>query len=176
MNHTNGTGAAYIERMVIERKPDIITAALQAGRTRAAATAQQLTRKGAMAASAELLNECVTHLIELCYQVDGGGLCNIDERGGGVLLIPTPWGRSYRDWGLRRTEGDVLALVMSKLQTAAAHPPLFVYEPATRKWAVNIDDYPTKQHALSYWTKYQLDAASYRLLLTAVQDKRTNST
>lgn len=173
--YTNGNGAAYIQQQVIDRKPDVITAALSAGRQRAAATAQELTRKGAMAASAELLNECVNKLIDLCYQTDAAGLCNVDQRAGGVLLIPSPWGRSYAKWGLRRTEGDVLALALSKLQSAAAHEPLFVYDPVTRRWAINLDDYPSKQAALSYWTKYQLDAAAYRLLLTAVQEKRTGN-
>ena len=57
----------------VERQPGIVGAMLQRGRRRAADVSQQMSRRGAMAASAELVNSAAARLIELAYERDEVG-------------------------------------------------------------------------------------------------------
>lgn len=172
MSYLNGTQDGVV-RMIEGRKPGIIETTLRAGRRRAANIAAYLSRKGVMMGTAELCNEVIFKLIELAYETDDIGLCNVDPYTGVFERFPMPWGKQYRLYGLQRTEAAVLALHVARLQDDARLPPLWTYEPISRRWAVNIIDYPDRDVALAYWARVQLDANSYHLLSQEVRDRRS---
>lgn len=170
MNH-NGNGHNTIVSAFVERLPEITGATLRAGRRRAADTSAQLSRRGAMAASAELVNTSISRLIELAYQLDDTGIAaNVDEDG--RLLVSIPWGRYYQRFGLRANEAAVLALHIKRLCDSPSVAPLFVYDDSMRSWFVNVFDYGTFAAAVNYWRKCQLGAGDYLALLRQVQTKR----
>jgi hypothetical protein len=156
------------------RKEQISTAnVLRAGRQRAHNIAAQLSRKGAMAAAAEWCNESVHTLINLAYETDSTGYCNIDPVTGVFERFAMPWGRYYRRYGLRATERQVLALHVNQLQTLRRPAPLWTYDELSKRWACNIFDYPQIEDALRYWKIVELDANTYKALLQSVQNRRT---
>lgn len=171
MSYLNGTQNDVV-RMIEGRKPSIIETTLRAGRRRAANIAAYLSRKGVMMGTAELCNEVIFKLIELAYETDDIGLCNVDPYTGVFERFPMPWGRKYQLYGLKATEAEILGLHVRRLQEMASKPPLWTYDPITRRWAVNVIDYPSKRSALGYWSSVQLTADIYRLLLESVRDKR----
>lgn len=152
----------------VTRKDTIIAAALQAGRQRAMSTAHELSRGGSMKAAAELVNEAVTKLIELAYERDDTGLCNVDSTGV-FVRFPVPWGRSYMRYGLRSTEAAVLRLHVNRLMSTATPPPLWTYDDITRRWGVNLWDYPKLSQALAYWQCAEISARDYKMMLQQVQ-------
>ena len=152
----------------VMRKNEIMAAALQAGRQRAMSTAAGLSRGGMMRASAELCNEAVTKLIELAYERDETGLCNVDSTGV-FVRFPVPWGRSYMRYGLRSTEAAVLRLHVNRLLSTASPPPLWTYDDVTRRWGVNLWDYPKLSQALAYWQRAEISARDYKMMLQQVQ-------
>lgn len=157
---------------LIERLPTITSATLSAGRQRAADTAHLLTRRNAMAAAATRTNRAVSRLIELTYQTDECGYCNIDDIGV-YDQFPIPWGRHYQRYGLQRTEADVLALHIKSLQHQPGHIPLFTYDDITRRWAVNLFDYPTLASAAAYWEKSALTPRNYQQLSQHIRNRRS---
>jgi hypothetical protein len=165
MTHRNNT----IAQQFAERLPQITNAVLGTGRTRAAEGAQSLSRKGAMKASAELCNAAMSRLLEYLYEVDDTSLrANVDATG--RLLIPVPWGSSYRRYGLRATEAAVLATHMRRL-AERTHPPLLIYDDETRNWLLNID-YTTHAAAVDYWNRCRLTAGDYLALSEHVRNNR----
>lgn len=163
--YTNGIAKHFAERL-----PSITDAVLRNGRKRTAESAQSLSRKGAMKASAELCNAAMSRLIELLYEVDDTGLrANVDLTG--RLLIPAPWGDSYQRYGLRATEAAVLGLHVRKLSEHATVPPLLIYDEEIRAWLLNAD-YATQAAATAYWQRCQLGAGDYLALL----EEHRNST
>lgn len=168
MTHTNG-----IVRSFSERLPDITAATLRAGRRRASDTSARLTRRGAMAAAAELVNHAVSRLIELAYEIDDTGIhANIDADG--RLLIAVPWGRHYQRYGLRANESAVLALHVKRLYESPPVAPLFVYDDSMRSWFINVFDYGTYAAGIAYWRRAQLGSGDYLALLREVQSRRGN--
>lgn len=155
----------------VTRKDEIIATALRAGRQRAMSTAHELSRGGSMAAAAELVNQAVTKLIELAYERDETGLCNVDAAGV-FVRFPVPWGRSYMRYGLRSTEAAVLRLHINKLMSTANPPPLWTYDEVTRRWGVNLWDYPKLSQALAYWKRVEISARDYKQMLQVVQTWR----
>jgi hypothetical protein len=142
----------------LERKPGIVATAPQR-HTALRAAAENLSRRNADAAVIELMAEALSRLVALCYETDGGGLCNVDAPTGKVL-IPLPWGRAgYARWGLRPSEATVLREIMLQRQY---QPGLFVYHALGRAWHVNLHDYPSKGIAMAYLTKYPIGIAEYR--------------
>lgn len=121
-----------------------------------------------MRASAELANEAVTKLIELAYERDETGLCNVDATGV-FVRFPVPWGRSYMRYGLRSTEAAVLRLHINRLLSTASPPPLWTYDDVTRRWGVNLWDYPNLSQGLAYWKRAEISARDYKMMLQQVQ-------
>ena len=146
-----------------ERKAGIAATALAGGRQRAANVAAQLSRRGRLAASAELCNEAVVSLLRLAWQADTDGCAANVDQVTGRLLIPAPWGdNGYRAYGLRSTEGRALRAYMLDLQNyQAAGAPIFTYDPTTRSWYLNIFDHKSGS-ALEYWERWGLNASAYR--------------
>lgn len=170
MNYTNGHNT--IVSNFVERQPSIVGAALKGGRRRAADAAQSMSRRGAMAAAAELCNTAMFRLIELSYEQDEIGFCNIDEDG--RLLLPVPWGRHYQRYGLRATESAVLALHVKGLGQSPKYAPLWLYDAPMRSWFLNRWDYGDTGAAFSYWKKCGLSAKTYRSLVLHLQNQRGN--
>lgn len=170
MSDANGT-----IQSLVQQKHDVIGAdILRHTRRHVTDVAKQLSNAGAAAASAEICNEAVCKLIDLCYEQDATGRCNIDPDG--RLLVPAPWGRNGRyKYGLRATQGDVLRLHLQELQSVRRPAPLFTYDPLVYSWYCNIFDYVEKDQALRYWRTCQLDASTYAQLTETVRNRRRGS-
>lgn len=120
-----------------------------------------LSNKGKVADSVEKINNSMTLLIQLTYDVDETGLCNIDSLG--HLRGIAPWStRNYGRYGLLRTEANVLAVHIRRL--SCENDALYTWVESQRKWHVNLDIYPTKDAALEYWDKRQLTVDDFLLL------------
>lgn len=169
MTHRNNT----IIKTFVERQPSIAGAILHAGRKRAQDTAATMSQAGAMKASAELCNTAINRLIELAYQHDDCGLCNVDAHTGVFnRKIAMPWStRNYSRYALQRTEADVLAIHVNRLHAATV--PLFTYDAGSKRWAVNLFDYPTQAAAVAYWKSAQLTGKDYQVLMHEVRSRRT---
>lgn len=124
------------------------------------AAADTLSRRNADAAVCELLNEALARLIDLAYERDEGGLCNMD-RATGKLLIPLPWGRNgHARWGLRPQEANILREVLFTWQREAQ--PLLFYDRLRRAWFVNLAEYRTRNLAGDWLGKHPVSIALYR--------------
>lgn len=167
---TNGIVKHHVERL-----PNITGAVLRAGRRRAADVSVSMSRAGAMGAAAARCNEAVHRLIVLAYEVDDqtGDLANVDAVTGVFERFPVPWsGRNYQRWGLQRTEQAVLALHVRKLHESATVAPLWTYDELTRRWGVNVWDYPSAAAAAAYWKRCELSAKDYQMIVQAVRSRR----
>ena len=149
-----------------ERKGGVVGVALRAGRQRAGNVAAQLSRRGRLAASAELCNEAVTQLLRLVWQADTDGYAANVDQVTGRLLVPAPWGdNGYLAYGLRSTEARALRAHMFNLQDhKPAGAPIFTYDPAARSWYINFFDH-TPESSQAYWKKWGLSDRAYRELL-----------
>lgn len=142
------------------RRKGYITAAHPQRHSTLRNAAQALSRRNADGAIAELLNEALQRLVALCYEVDEGGLCNVDSVTGRIL-IPLPWGRAgYARWGLKPQEGNIMRRVMFAWQRSGL--PLFTYDRSRRAWFLNVYDFPTVAVAANWLTQHQIDIAMYR--------------
>lgn len=154
--HTNG-----IVRHFEEHQREILTAkVLRKARGRAADVSASLTRRGAAAATAELLNEAVMKAIGYCYEVDEDGHpANVNADG--RIEIPMPWGSVGRPlYGLRRTEGDTLRRYLQFLEGQRRPIRLFYFEGG--RWYVDAFTYPSQADALGYWRVVAMTAAAWR--------------
>lgn len=165
---TNG-----IVRHHVERLPAITGAALASGRRRAQDTAVKMSQKGAMKAAADRCNAAFGRLVELAYQVDDCGLCNVDQHTGVFnRRISMPWStRNYMRFALMRTEADVLAVHVKALHDLAV-PPLFTFDDGTRRWALNFFDYPSMGDAHKYAKQVELSAKDYQTISAMVRSRR----
>lgn len=124
------------------------------------AAADTLSRRNADGAVCELMNEALGRLIDLAYERDAGGYCNID-RATGKLLIPLPWGRNgHARWGLRPQEANILREILFAWQQEAT--PLLVYDRTRRSWFVNLAAYRTRSLAGDWLTRHPVTIAVYR--------------
>ncbi len=145
--------------LTMERKAGIAGAKPQRY-TALRAAADTLSRRNADAAFCELMNEALARLIELAYEKDEGGYCNID-RATGKLLIPLPWGRNgHARWGLRPQEANILREILFAWQGET--PALLVYDRGRRAWFVNLMDYRTRSLAGDWLTRHPVTIAVYR--------------
>jgi hypothetical protein len=125
-------------------------------------TVQLRTLVGTAAASAELLNEALCKFIDLVYteDADGSGYANIDLYTYRIL-IPVPWSRlDYISYGLRRTEQNVLRLLMLSTEKAQAEKCLFRFE--NRRWYLNVENYPTMASALTWIDRLNINSKAWK--------------
>lgn len=138
---------------------------------RFADVAQSLSRAGVAAAHAETCNAALQRVVELAYQTDTDGrLCNMDIDG--RILFALPFGKAgYKRWSMRRREADTLRTVLMSRQTpqAGRAVPLFLYDPASRAWYVNLEDYRTQAEAMAYVLQYGVTSREYKQTLERVQ-------
>ena len=144
-------------------------------RRRAKRAAQELTRVGYALRASEQANEAMSAFLSLLYAYDRAAedWPNIDAKTG-VILIPTPFSsRSYRKWGLRRTESAVLRLHLVELEAAArrgeGEAPAVLYDGLINKWLINLGDYPSRRAAMAWIKRHELTAKRYRELSKALQ-------
>jgi hypothetical protein len=130
--------------------------------------AESLSRRNVDAAVCELLNEALARLVQLVYEQDAAGLCNVDAATG-KLLIPAPWGRlGHAKWGLRPIEGIILREIMFGLSLRKDKRALFHYDRSRRTWFVDLYNYANVHLAHQWLTQHQIDVQMYR----AARDKR----
>lgn len=121
--------------------------------------ARNVTRRGAMAAKAEIGNHALLAMVEECFAADGDGITpNVDRDG--RLLIPAPWGRSgYKHWGLRITEARALNWLLRR-RCETQSEPLFVYDPDIKRWLLNLAY--SRRTALAYLKGYPINLGEWR--------------
>ncbi len=129
---------------------------------RAKSKAENLSRLAKAKATAELANEALHAVTVLAYEtLSDGTPVNVDPVTGDLLIV-APWSsKRYHEYGLRRSEADVLRAYLLHLQAMAAKgqtplPPLFTFDEVGRRWAVNRADYPTFEAAEQWLARYQL--------------------
>ena len=145
---------------------------------RAQSRAESLSRLARAKAMAELTNEALHAVTVLAYEtLSDGTPVNVDPVTGD-FLIPTPWSsKRYREYGLRRSEADVLRAYLLKLQALARKgktelPPLFIFDAVGRRWAVNQADYPTFEAAERWLARYQFTPEAWLQWRDHIRKKR----
>jgi hypothetical protein len=121
--------------------------------------ALKLTRRGAMAAKAELANAALLAFIEILFDVDEDqNYANIDADG--RILLPAPWGRNGSvHWGLRRSEQRALSWLLRRRMETEENP-LFIYDDETRSWYVGRGY--ARRSALAYLKAFPVTVGEWR--------------
>ena len=148
--------------LTMARKPGI-AAATPARHLSVRSAAESLSKRNADAATCELMNEAVLRVVDLAFEADVGGLVNVDYVTG-KLLFPLPWGRNgHARWGLRPQEACILRALLNEWAAAGrGMPALLFYDRSRRAWLVNLQDYPDRQAAAAWLTRYQVTVGGYR--------------
>ncbi len=163
------------------RKPEV----RREGRTvyrkmhqRARSKAESLSRLARAKALAEVANEALHVVIVLAYEtLRDGTPVNVDAITGDLLIV-TPWSsKRYHEYGLRRSEADVLRAYLLQLQALAQRgetslPPLFTFDEVSRRWSLNRADYPTFEAAERWLAKYQLSGEAWLKWMEHIRKKR----
>jgi hypothetical protein len=111
-------------------------------------------------ACCELFNEALARLVQLCYEQDAGGFCNIDGATGRIL-IPLPWGRNGQGkWGLRPQEANILRQVLFDWEQDSQ--TLLRYDRTRKSWFVNLPEYSNYHLAKRWLAVHQITIAVYR--------------
>lgn len=152
-----GFDAARLPREL--QRTEVVQTAQPARHTPARAAAQALTRRGMMAAKAELCNTALLGLTELCFEMDTDGQrANVDPDG--RILIPLPWGRlGGKAWGLRASEQRALRVIIQQ----SGRPPAgtrSTRDTDGRAWLLNLAY--SKQTAGAYLRSWPVTTAEYR--------------
>jgi len=123
------------------------------------AAAESLSLRNVDQSVVELFMEALSRLVDLCYEVDAAGLCNVDAITNRIL-IPLPFGKSgHAKWGLRTQESNILRAILKARQ---GQPGLFLYDTSRRSWHINRYDYESRQVAMSYLARYPITVAEFR--------------
>jgi hypothetical protein len=122
--------------------------------------AETLSRRNADQAVCELMNESLARLVQLAYEQDAGGFCNID-RVTGKLLIPLPWGRNgHAKWGVRPMEAVILRQILFDWHYPG--PTLLRYDRSRRAWFVNLYEFANHHLAKGWLREYPITVTVYR--------------
>jgi hypothetical protein len=150
---------------ILERKPAIASAVASVNQyvdRRIGVLADNLSRGAVAAARIALVNECMSGLCSLLYEVDGAGHpVNVD----GVtarLLIPLPWGsRGWKVWELRQWEGRHLRRLLYRRYVTAERVALFAYSAECNGWYLNRR-YDTPAKYSEYWENHAITPTEWR--------------
>jgi hypothetical protein len=124
------------------------------------AVAESISLANVDGACCELFNEALARLVQLCYEQDAGGFCNIDGATG-RLLIPLPWGRNGQGkWGLRPQEANILRQVLFDWEADGSS--LLRYDRTRKSWFVALDSFPNYHLAKRWLTQHQVSVGLYR--------------
>jgi hypothetical protein len=111
-------------------------------------------------ACCELFNEALARLVQLCYEQDAGGFCNIDGATGRIL-IPLPWGRNGQGkWRLRPQEANILRQVLFDWEQDGSS--LLRYDRTRKSWFINLFDFGNYHLAKRWLAVHQITIAVYR--------------
>jgi hypothetical protein len=120
---------------------------------------EALSRRNVDQAVIELMMEALSRLVDLCFEEDGGGYCNMDQVTNRIL-IPLPWGRNgHSQWGLRPQEANILRAILVARQR---QPGLFLFDGMRRAWRVNLYDFGNRDLSMSYLSKYPISITEFR--------------
>jgi hypothetical protein len=143
----------------LERKTAISTAQPERY-TALRAVAETLSKRNVDQSTCELFNEALARLVQLAYEVDTGGLCNIDGVTG-RFLIPLPFGRNgHARWGLKPSEANVLRQILFDWMLET--PSLIHYDKSRRSWFVCLSAFPTIHVARTWLRAHQITVTVYR--------------
>jgi hypothetical protein len=143
----------------LERKAAISTAQPERY-TALRAVAETLSKRNVDAATCEVLNEALARLVQLAYEVDTGGLCNIDGVTG-RFLIPLPFGRNgHARWGIRPQEANILRQILFDWMQESQ--PLLFYDWVRHSWFVNLDHFGSIGIAKAWLRSHQVTVGLYR--------------
>ncbi len=124
------------------------------------AVAESISLANVDQATCELMNEALARLVALAYETDNGGLANIDNVTG-KILIPLPWGSNGASrWGLRPSEANILRQVLFDWQHDA--PSLLNYDRTRKSWFINLFDFGNYHLAKRWLAVHQVTIAVYR--------------
>jgi hypothetical protein len=158
--------------VTMERKQALSVAAPERYRGLRAA-AEHLSLANVDQATCELMNESLARLVQLAYETDAGGFCNIDGATGRIL-IPLPWGRNGQGkWGLRPQEANILRQVLFDWEQLTggggghpacenSPPSLLRYDRTRKSWFVNLFDFGNYHLAKRWLTQRQVTVGLYR--------------
>ena len=145
---------------------------------RAKSQAESLSRLARAKSQAEIANEALHAVIKLAYEtLRDGTPVNVDAATGDLLIV-APWSsKRYWEYGLRRSEADVLRAYLLRLQALARKgettlPPLFTFDEVSRRWSLNRADYPTFEAAERWLAKYQLSGEAWLKWMEHIRTKR----
>jgi hypothetical protein len=143
----------------LQRKAEVAKSAPER-HTGLRAIAEELSLRNVDGATCELLNEALARLVHLAYEVDAGGLCNVDAVTG-RFLIPLPWGRNgHSQWRLRRQEGNILREILFAWQKE--QPALLLYDRSRRAWFVNLSAFGSIGIAKAWLRAHPVTIPLYR--------------
>lgn len=122
-------------------------------RARLKAKAEEISRVGDLKAHLAVIDSALVKAINILYELDTDGYpANYDYNGQVLIALPFTYS-GWKLYGLRNWEADCLRGVMlRRLQRTEGYIPLFDYSPATRRWYLRNDAYPTQAQALA-WLK-----------------------
>jgi hypothetical protein len=134
--------------------------------------AAQISRRGVMAAKAELANTALMTLIKVLYEPDTNGKAvNVDPHGGRVL-IPLPWGRmGAKQWNLRASEARTLRFIMFNRTESHDPAPLLDYDADGRHWFLSLSHYPSLRRALTHLQDYPITVDEWRAAWQATRTR-----
>ena len=150
---------------MVDRKMEIRTLPEphQFVKQRIAQAAEDLSRVGDIAKHVELVNEALCRFTYMLYMRDVDGvLANVDQRTG-RLLVPAPWGSlGWKRWGLRKWEAEIMRAMLMARMDEKKRPPLFIYNPGSRSWFLNVGDYGQIDAAAHYLNRAELTIPEWR--------------
>ena len=105
-----------------------------------------IDRQALLTALAAKLQARLTDVVEQCYKVDQvtGYWWNIDPATGRILF-GLPWAEfSHRQWGLVRSECDMMRMCIRSFRKLQRGP--FYFDKHTRRWYLDVATYPSMDH------------------------------
>ncbi len=124
------------------------------------AVAESISLANVDGAICELMNEALARLVALAYEQDAGGLANIDNVTG-KILIPLPWGSNGASrWGLRPQEANILRQVLFDWEQG--EQTLLRYDRTRKSWFINLFDFGNYHLAKRWLAVHQITIAVYR--------------
>lgn len=157
---------ATVERTV-KRKPTVAGAVASVNRyvdQRIGQAAESLSLGAIAAARIALVNQAMTDLSTLLYEVDGSGQpVNVDGVTGRIL-VPKPWGAGgWKYWQLKQWEGRTLRKLLDRRMRAGERVALFLYSGELNDWYLN-KRYDTPAKYAAYWQQQPITPAEWRVV------------
>ncbi len=125
--------------------------------------AESLSLGAIAAARIALVNQAMTDLSTLLYEVDGAGYpVNVDGVTGRIL-VPKPWGAGgWKRWRLKQWEGRVLRAILDRRMRAGERVALFLYSAEFNDWHLN-KRYDTPAKYAGYWQQQPISPTEWRV-------------